>query len=96
MKDEMKELARLYGIFLAKPKNKNCLVKIDSGCTGKATVVHHVCGREGKQKFEQKDWLPSCAYCNIKLEQKDGAARDKGVKKSKFSTMHKNKSATKK
>lgn len=78
-----KELKKMYPVFLAKPDNRYCKVKM-KGCTKVATVVHHVRGRIGDQVFEVKDWLPSCPHCNIYLESKDKEARDKGVKKSKF------------
>lgn len=78
-----KELKKMYPLFLAKPENKYCKIKM-TGCTKIATVIHHVRGRIGDQIFEVKDWLPSCASCNIVLESKDAEARAKGVKKSKF------------
>lgn len=82
-KDIDKELKKMYPVFLAKPENKYCKVKME-GCTKIATVIHHVRGRIGYQVFEVKDWLPSCPSCNIILESKDAEARAKGVKKSKF------------
>ena len=75
----------MYPVFLAKPENKYCKVKMP-GCTKIANVIHHVKGRIGDQVFEVKDWLPCCASCNIVLESRDGEARAKGFKKSKFKT----------
>lgn len=77
-----KELKKLYPIFLAEPENERCAVK-QKGCLGKATVVHHVRGRIGEQVFETKDWMPSCIWCNMSLEN-DPKAKEKGLKKSKF------------
>ena len=89
MKDVMKELAKLYGIFLAKPGNEYCKLRLDDRCNNLSQTVHHVRGRIGEQVFVQKDWLPSCSYCNTKLEAMDGEARKKGLKKSKFSPKDK-------
>lgn len=77
------ELKKLYKIFLAKPGNQKCKVKME-GCTGKAETIHHTRSRIGEQVFEQKDWLSCCVWCNGRLEEKDAEARVKGVKKSKF------------
>lgn len=79
----MKELKKLYPVFLAKPANKKCKLKME-GCTKIATTVHHVRGRIGEQVFVQKDWLPSCVNCNGKVEEKHAEAAAKGLKKSKF------------
>lgn len=78
-----KVLKKRYPVFLSKPENKYCKIKME-GCTKIANVVHHVRGRVGDQVFEEKDWLASCPSCNILLESKDQLARDMGVKKSKF------------
>ncbi len=78
-----KELKKRYPLFLAKPENKYCKIKME-GCTRIANVVHHVRGRIGDQVFKEEDWLASCPSCNIILESKDQLARDMGVKKTKF------------
>lgn len=83
LKEDHKELKKQYALFLAKPENKFCRVQME-GCTKVANTVHHVKGRIGEQKFKQEDWLPACGHCNIFLEQQDFEAREKGVKKSKF------------
>lgn len=83
MKADKRELKKIYAEYLSQPGNKYCKVKME-GCTKISNVIHHVRGRIGDQVFEIKDWLPSCASCNIVLESKDAEARAKGVKKSKF------------
>lgn len=75
-----KELKKLYPIYLSRPENKACKIKME-GCTKKATVVHHTRGRIGDQVFEQKDWLPSCPSCNIVLETRHAESVEKGFKK---------------
>ena len=82
MKGVLKEVKKLYTIFLAKPDNQLCQIKA-KGCTIKATVVHHVRGREGKQLSNTKDWMAVCPHCNGYVEANDGWARDRGFKKSK-------------
>lgn len=77
-------LKEMYEVFLSKPENKKCNVKIDDQCTKIATVIHHVRGRIGEQVFNQKDWLSSCSNCNIRLENKHALAVEKGVKKSRY------------
>lgn len=81
-KDIDKELKKMYPVFLSQPGNEYCLVK-QKGCLDKATTVHHLRGRIGDQVFEVKDWMPSCVWCNISLEN-DPLAKEKGLKKSKF------------
>lgn len=79
-KERKKRLKKEYPVYLSKPQNKSCKIKM-TGCTGKATVVHHTRGREGDQVFEQKDWMPSCVSCNGVLETKHAESVDKGFKK---------------
>lgn len=79
-KERKKRLKKEYPVYLSRPDNKACKVKM-KGCTGKSTVVHHVRGRIGDQVFDQKDWLPSCIFCNGALEN-DPEAHKKGLKKS--------------
>lgn len=77
-----KELSKMYPVFLSEPGNEYCRIKL-KGCLGKATTVHHERGRIGDQVFEVKDWVPSCIWCNISLEN-DPDAYKKGLKKSKL------------
>lgn len=88
MKENVKALKKEYPLFLARPENKYCQLKMN-GCTKVATVVHHTQGREGANLTDQSTWMPSCAHCNIIVEEKDGEARDKGVKKSKHNPNYK-------
>lgn len=85
-KAENKVLKQKYAIYLARPENKVCNIQFDEGCTFYATVVNHR-RRRGENVLNEKDWEPSCAYCNGKIEEKDGDARDLGHLKSKF-TVH--------
>lgn len=83
MKETMKSLKKEYALYLAKPENKYCQLKMDEGCTKVASAVHHTQGREGSNLTDQNTWMPSCSHCNIVAEEKDAEAREKGVKKSK-------------
>jgi hypothetical protein len=76
--------------FLAQPENKFCTLKFDNQCTVLATVVHHSRGRASiKDLLNVEYWMPSCEHCNIAIEDKDGEARDKGLKLSKFNPDYK-------
>lgn len=88
MNEAMKGLKKQYAEYLVKPENKYCQLKME-GCNKIATVVHHTRGRTGKLLTDEQHWLPSCENCNIKVEQKDGEARDKGLKKSKYESNYK-------
>lgn len=81
MKDIMKELKKLYPVFLK--SHPLCEIKAP-GCTGKATAVHHTEGRIGKKITDVTTFLPCCQWCNGYLENNDKWARDNGFKKSKF------------
>lgn len=72
------ELKKMYPVFLSKPENALCGLKL-KGCLGKATVIHHLRGRIGDQVFEVKDWMASCIWCNIQVEN-DPKAIEKGLK----------------
>lgn len=74
--------------FLAKPENQQCAIKSEV-CTHKATVIHHTAGRTGKALTDEKNWLPSCAPCNVWIEANDGKAREMGVKKSRITKVKK-------
>lgn len=78
-----KELKKLYPEFLS--KHPVCEIKM-KGCTVKATCVHHKHGRLKDNILNQKTWMASCSNCNLIVEIKDAEAREKGFKKSKFTT----------
>lgn len=82
-KKENRKLKKAYAIYLAKPENQLCNIRIDEGCTIEATVVNHT-RRRGKNVFNEKDWEPSCVNCNTAIENKDAWARANGHLKSKF------------
>lgn len=81
MKLALKELAKIRKRKLQ--QQPLCQLQLH-GCTRKATTLHHVRGRIGKQLLKEEDLLPSCATCNVSAEQQDGLAREKGIKKSKY------------
>lgn len=81
-KERKKELAKMYPVYLSEPGNEFCQLKL-KGCLGKASTVHHLRGRIGDQVFEINDWMPSCSWCNILVEN-DPEAYQKELKKSKF------------
>jgi hypothetical protein len=83
MKAEMKKYIPAMKAFLALPENENCKIKM-KGCQGKAVCVHHSGGRIGHKLHDQADWIPSCAKCNLTVEEQDLKARELGHKKSKF------------
>lgn len=83
MKETVKSLKKDYAIYLSKPENKFCKLKMDDGCMKIATAVHHTVGRIGNNLTDQSKWMPSCTYCNNAAEEKDAEAREKGVKRSK-------------
>jgi hypothetical protein len=89
MQETMKSLKKDYNIFLAKPENKLCKLRIDAECTKQATAVHHLKGRTGKNLTDQHFWLPSCSHCNNQVEKKDAEAREKGLKLSKHEPNYK-------
>lgn len=70
--------------FLARPENKYCTIQIDEGCTRIATVVNHTRRRFKDTVLNDECREPSCWYCNSRIENKDGWARDNGHLKSKF------------
>jgi hypothetical protein len=57
-------------------------------CTGMAQGFHHPHGRTGELLMKKK--VPSCNPCNLWVEVFDKEAREKGLKKSKFSIPAKN------
>lgn len=81
MKKIVAELKKLYPLFLL--KHRGCQIK-GPDCTRIATVVHHTEGRLPSKILDQSKWMASCAICNMWVEQADGEARKKGIKKSKF------------
>lgn len=83
MKAEMKKYIPAAKAFLALPENQECKIKM-KGCQGKAVCVHHVYGRTGVRLHDKEGWLPSCAKCNLTVEEQDLKARELGHKKSKF------------
>jgi len=83
MKSNVAILRKQYPEFLAQPGNHLCKLKME-GCQTHAVTVHHSKGRIGELLFDQKYWMPSCLVCNIEVENKDGEAREKGLKLSKF------------
>lgn len=82
-KDIKKELAKQYGIFLAKPGNDKCKVQSPE-CIGSATTIHHRNGRLEEFLFDQNSWMAVCVRCNGYVEEHDAWAREKGFKESKF------------
>lgn len=88
MKENIKDLKKIYAELLSLPENKYCQLQLP-GCTKIATVVHHTKGREGKQLKNQDDMMVSCSNCNITAEQNDAEAREKGIKKSKHDKNYK-------
>jgi hypothetical protein len=81
MKETIKALKKKYADFLSMPQNKYCKIK-EQGCTKVATVVHHSNGREGNI-LNATDWMPSCANCNIIIEQNHLKATHDGNKKQR-------------
>lgn len=81
MKAVMKELKKLYPVFLA--KHPNCEIQ-GLNCTSKATCIHHSEGRGKMQITKQSSWIPSCGPCNAWCESDHAAAKLLGFKKSKF------------
>ena len=84
MKVEDKLQAKFNKMFLAKPENKYCAIQIDENCTRTATTVNHKKRRGKDNKRNELNCEPSCSYCNIKIEEKDGWARDNGHLQSKY------------
>jgi hypothetical protein len=82
MKETMKELKKLYPVFLA--KHPNCEVKLSPECTKKATCVHHINGRLKDNILNVETFMASCETCNLYVETHSALAKAKGVKKSKF------------
>lgn len=81
---EDRDLKKFYATFLSKPENKYCVIQIDENCTRTATTVNHTRRRGKDHLMNEEDCEPSCSYCNIAIEGKDGLARDLGHLKSKF------------
>ena len=81
MKGVMAALSALYDKFLA--TRPDCEVRTEA-CTGPAECVHHVKGRGIKVVLDDKYWKASCYACNLRVEEKDAEAREKGHKKSKY------------
>lgn len=69
----------LYPVFLAKPGNELCKLRLE-GCAGKAETVHHTRGR-GVFLKDVTTWLSSCLSCNFKVENTD--ALKSGLKTTK-------------
>lgn len=84
-KKESPAYRKFIAEFLAKPENKYCNIQIDENCTKVATTVNHTRRRGKNSKMNEENCEPSCSYCNIKIEEKDGWAREHGHLKSKFS-----------
>lgn len=82
----MKEYKKKAKAFLSRPENLKCKVQM-KGCTKLSQVIHHTRGRTGSQLTNEKDWMPSCAFCNIEIERLDAEAREKGVKKSRITKV---------
>jgi hypothetical protein len=76
-------LSNLVKELLAKPENKYCKIKID-GCTRIATTMNHTKRRFKGSKLNPKYLEPACSNCNIKIENKDKEARDKGHLQTKY------------
>lgn len=83
MKETMKELKKLYPVFLA--KHPNCEVNLSPQCTKKATCIHHRNGRLKDNILNVETFMASCETCNLYVETHSALAKEKGVKKSKFS-----------
>lgn len=66
MKGVIKEVKKLYEIYLAKPENQICLIQ-SPVCTKVATVVNHK-RRRGANIANVKDWEPCCPACNGYIE----------------------------
>ena len=84
MKETMKELKKLYPVFLA--KHPNCEVKLSPKCTKKATCIHHKNGRLKENILNVETFMASCETCNLYVETHSALAKEKGVKSSKFTS----------
>lgn len=65
-----------------------CSLKTEM-CTGKAEGFHHPYGKASKELL-LKEKVPACNACNLWVEVNDKEARERGLKKSKFSIPAKN------
>ena len=54
------------------------------GCTGRATDLHHVAGRAGKNLLLTEHFRALCRNCHDLLEVKDKKARKAGLKTSRL------------
>lgn len=77
MIDEMKLYKPQVAVYLAKPENKDCKIKAEGVCQGKATCVNHK-KRRGKNLREEKYWEPACEPCNNFCESNPKWAYDNG------------------
>jgi hypothetical protein len=65
-------------------KGKRCQAQLP-GCTGNAEGVHHLKGKSSVELLmDESNWMAVCNHCNGQIEVNDAAARDLGLKKSKF------------
>lgn len=62
--------------------NKVCLAKYE-GCTGQATEIHHMAGRQGYWLLMSKYFLPICRRCHRRATPKSREAIECGVSVSR-------------
>jgi hypothetical protein len=65
-------------------EHPECELKM-MGCTGKTQCVHHTKGKSSiALLLDKRFWKGACFWCNNAVEVKDGEARSKDLKLSKF------------
>lgn len=79
----MKELAKLYKIFLSKPGNQKCKAGFD-GCTKVATEIHHSKGRIGANATDVTTFIPLCHSCHRLVEENPQQAKELGLSKPRL------------
>lgn len=72
---ELRLYAKIAPVF--KLANPYCHARL-SGCTGKTTDIHHMCGRENWRLNDVPNFLPVCRNCHDKIEIDSAMAREKG------------------
>lgn len=93
IKKRSKKMTKEMKLYLKDKKNfiqpgDQCEL-ITEVCNSEATVIHHTKGRIGKLLRDKRYWKKSCPPCNIHVENKDGEAREKGLKLSKHEPNYK-------
>jgi hypothetical protein len=69
--------------YLSRPENQKCAINWEN-CTVTATCINHLRRRFKDSVMNEEDIEPSCAICNVEIENQDARARAEGHLKSKF------------